>query len=1149
MTAPGGGSGLTVFTGTEDNNGNPLMTVVKGLSIQAIAAETVTPVVVSGTGGGAVGVAGSAVLNLLTEQTQAHIDDGATVNASTAGANPNQTVNLLAWDVTAISSWAGGTSSSNIAGIGGGADIGVINKQTEAFIANSASTPATPAHVSAVGNVILQALSQEGILSISGTAAAGLAAAIAGAASVYTVNDTTEAYVGASTTVEAGGNVLIAANDFTGMNLTAGPSSPNLSLGVSIGAAGGVAILNKTTSAFIGSGATVDASANAPAITVDNGTFNVTNVAPSGQDGQVTAPPVTNSTLVSLLSDLDLTTIRIATPATTTMQGVAVTATNEDNIASAAASFGAALVAPIQIAGAVSIVNNTTSAYIGSSAKVNQNTPSAAAAQTVLVTAGDDYHFLGVGGAATGGLLTAIGTGGDLVLGKNQTTQASIGTSAEVSAAQDVIVTAGAAEDILLVAAEVTASLTANIAGAVATVSLNDKTYAFIDANAVVNAGGSVLVYAHDDTTSEIISGAATLGIAAGVGAGMGVTDLSKDTAAYIGTSATVNASGIAGNGFAGFSGVVNPSSFATMTIRGVAVQAESSENVHTFAASGAAGYTAQVAGAIAVDIFEADTEAYIAAGAQVNQSQNASKVNAGQTVDVAAADYLNVTSLGGSLVSGLASLAGAADLGLVRNSTTAWLGIGAAVNALQDVDVYALTIWNVSSSAISAAGGTIGIAGSVAIYAVGATLGSDAKNYLAATSSSGGSPGFPNVNSFVDSEVTAVATAIGNLLSNLSGGPGSTQSIAAGTTLNNDAPGSEVTNAVSNGNVPGGTTAFIGGATVTAVNNVNVDAREVLNLTVFPGVGAVGSGSVGASISIVEEEAVPQAYLTSGTVVTAGQDFDMEGDAANTELDNAPVPAIGVGALGVAGLADAKAGSASSSQMQAGSTVTANTATVAAINNNSFDTEAWAIAAQSSGPAGIGATLVITDYVSSAVATVSGKLTTAGNANINAESNNNLARNASSASALGQKGGTVGSISNSVGSFFSDNISSSVGSGISSFGSGLSSTLGSSSPTLAFAAAVALATSQNVAQASVGNNAHVAVAGNLTVYAFANDNFQVAASGSASDASFASIGGGVADFELHQPGERLDRPGRRGARDRHAGRQCQRPGAQSGQH
>ena len=89
----------------------------------------------------------------------------------------------------------------------------------------------------------------------------------------------------------------------------------------------------------------------------------------------MTAPPVTNSTLVSLLSDLDLTKIRIATPATETMQGVAVTATNEDNIASAAASFGAALVAPIQVAGAVSTVNNTTSAYVGSGAKVNQNTP------------------------------------------------------------------------------------------------------------------------------------------------------------------------------------------------------------------------------------------------------------------------------------------------------------------------------------------------------------------------------------------------------------------------------------------------------------------------------------------------------------------------------------------------------------------------------------------------------------------------------------------------------------------------------------------------------------------------------------------------------------------------------------------------------
>ena len=129
------------------------------------------------------------------------------------------------------------------------------------------------------------------------------------------------------------------------------------------------------------------------------------------------------------------------------------------------------------------------------------------------------------------------------------------------------------------------------------------------------SAGGNVLVDATDDTVAYMITGSLAVGLGtAGIGGGVGIALLNKNTDAFIGTHATVNAlgnspslSGIYSDAMSG------PTSFETLSsFHGVAVQAATSENVTNIAVAGGVGFYAGLAGGVSVEIFESNTQAYI---------------------------------------------------------------------------------------------------------------------------------------------------------------------------------------------------------------------------------------------------------------------------------------------------------------------------------------------------------------------------------------------------------------------------------------------------------------------------------------------------------------------------------------------------------
>jgi hypothetical protein len=700
-----------------------------GVSVTAHASEQIHTAAVAGTFGGSFGGVGSATVAVLGEHSLAFVDRGAQINQAVGGAVA-QNVEVRASDDTTVFDLAGALAGGGSAGVGLGADVLTLNKDTEAFVTASAA-------VSALGDVAVIAGSSENIVSLSASAGLAGSVGIAGSASVPVLDITTRAFIGpdpqdpsssglAPTTVEAEGSVAVAANEQTRLDLIAGNITGGGAGGG--GAAATVPIVHKKTQAFIGRDAVVNAHAKRAAIDAQNGEFAVSyeNVPFSVSD--VPAPLFFVSGTLSAdlnfdgqndLTDPSLTQQRESVAQTGQLRGVAVTAVNQDDIESVALSGGGAGTVAVNIGGSVDVSSNQTQAFVASGASINADTPDAGAGQSVLVAAGNDYYHMGMALVAAGGGAGSGAPGADVTVVNNRT-EAYVGDDAEVHATADVTVRANALEHILSVSAGIAGSGTVSVGGAVSVISLNDVTHAYVGSAATIDAGGSLLVSASDATGVDVIAGSAGVGIGGGgIGASVGVIVIHKDTQAYVGDHAQV-ATGASG----------------------VTVQAQSSEDVFNLAATVGLGFYAGVGGAVTVEVIESNTAAYIGDFAVVNAGAAGS--GGDQSVLVSAFNDARSFSFAGGVGGGAGGVGGAVDVGVLRNDTSAYIGQGAGVSAQKDVEVDASSGKQVDSVVVSAGGGLVGGAGSVSVWAIGAQFdpnysdGDTSANALGATDTQG---------------------------------------------------------------------------------------------------------------------------------------------------------------------------------------------------------------------------------------------------------------------------------------------------------------------------------------------------------------------------------------------------------------------------
>ena len=499
----------------------------QSINIRADATVDVDTTSVAGISAATASLAGSVALNGVVAATTASIGQGA---QATAG----QDVGVHAGDTTTVASRTGATVGTGFRGGGGGLDFGAIVKTTRAFIAGAAAARQ--------GNVVVEAVSREDIAAAA-AGAQGAFATIAGAGGVYVLTITTQAFIDAGTVVFADGSIVVAADDATEIDISAGALGNTLVIG--IGASLAVPIVDKVTEAYVAgadaqrmlAAASVTANGNGPGVDVRTGNFVVTfaDDATESDDREVRSlgfsvsnalEPVLSFSLIDVIAvgapDRSFTEQRTATPETRTIQGLAVTATSRDDVETLTRGFAGALGVAVELSGAAKVIKNSTSAFIGNDAVVNTDQTGAASEQSVLIAAGTDSYVMGIAGAASASAVGAAGGAADLTFVNNQTT-ASIGNSAVVNALKDVEVRASGTEDVLAIAGGATSSILA-ISGSLPVISVNSQTHAFVGADAVVDAGGNVLIKATDDTDTDVVSGSASVGAGIGDGTSLGAT-------------------------------------------------------------------------------------------------------------------------------------------------------------------------------------------------------------------------------------------------------------------------------------------------------------------------------------------------------------------------------------------------------------------------------------------------------------------------------------------------------------------------------------------------------------------------------------------------------------------------------------------------
>ncbi len=840
VTAKGlGDGGIDVYTGEKDHDGNRLTENMKGVSVTATSHEDILSVAAGGTGAEKLAVQGSAAVHTLDEKTEAYIGSGAEVTAGEPGGT-GQSVNVLASDETDITGIAGAAMGSLQGGIGAGADVGVISKNTRAYIGNNGV-------VDAAENITIQASSKEDINSIAGTVAVGKNWAFGGAASVYAITNQTKAYIEggdiSTTDIHADGSIVISASNSSEIDSIAGSGVFGMSAG--IGASAATTVIDKTTEAFIGKNATVTADGNRDAVEIATGRFIVQTHDNTGDDYDVDASDTAN-----LNMDTDIDTTKVASAGAKELRGLAVTALSKDDVSSIAASGGGSGTVAINLAGSVNVIGNNTSAYIDQGAKINEDQISAGNGQSVLVAAGTDLRHLGIGAAVSIGGQVGLGPAAEVTVVDNNT-RAFIGKSARVNAAEDVEVIAESTQDIISIAGAGALGVGAvGLAGAVPVISIDNETSAYVEGTAQgeqstrVDADGNIAISASDRTETDIVAGSVAGGLV-GVGGAVGVTIIEKDTTAFAGSNAEIDAKGNSSGSVSACSGMDNQGGLLTKDVKGLSIRAESSEDFSTITGAGAGGF-AGVAGAVAVSTIDSSTSAYIGSGAKVNQ--NNAGANAEQDVNVSAVNTLSGFAVSGSIAGGAVGLSGGLGFHTVQNDVSAHLGDQARVKAARDVELTALSNKEAETYAVSAAGGAVGLAGGVTVLTIGEMPDDASVQDLAAQ---GGNEDYTNPSEYANEQ--AGYDFMGAALSDTYGMDSIKSETSQATSAVTVAPTA----------APAGTSAFIGkSATVEAGRDILITAHERIDADMISGSAATGLASLGGGVGIAKVRSQVRAYI-----------------------------------------------------------------------------------------------------------------------------------------------------------------------------------------------------------------------------------------------------------------------------------------------
>ncbi len=273
-------------------------------------------------------------------------------------------------------------------------------------------------------------------------------------------------------------------------------------------------------------------------------------------------------------------------------------------------------------------------------------------------------------------------------------------------------------------------------------------------------------------------------------------------------------------------------------------------------------------------------------------------------------------------------------------------------------------------------------------------------------------------------------------------------------------------------------------GARIKASHDIVLDATAIAKAQITTKSSAWG---------VTYGSSSPTAIITveNGAFLSADNLFQMHATTNNDLNVLTFVPSLGESTNIAVSLGRAR--STSRADIDMGAEIVAASADILASNANSFRNTAVAAGFGTSegDTTGYAITVALGYYASSALASVSGFITTLGDLNIAARSvnNTNITRTYASVN-----GNPVGPIATELGNFMNSLPvqSEQIGNTLMKFQSGETQS--------GYAVALAVVTSDNSASALIGDGAFVTVGGDLTVTSYAQDSFQISAAGSAGE-------------------------------------------------
>jgi hypothetical protein len=434
---------------------------------------------------GIAGVGGAAGVAVVSNETLAGVEAGATINATggiAVGAIQNTAV-----DIYTVAGSAGAAAFS------GAFSIGVIDNTTRAYVEDGSSA-ATAATLDAGGRTEIAANSSESITTATVSAAGG-GVGVAGAVGVKVVTSETTAAIGDYTKVNqttrggAAQDVAVSATD--AVHLAGGGGSAAIGAGFGAGATAEVNVVRNTTTASIGDSARVRA----------DGDIGV--AAASTKDVQAAALALGGGGSVGIAGAVSLAFVGTSIASDSDAQsgiGDGATASSADS----------------------TMKKDGVSGQLGSSEHV-QGAKSEIGTRSATLGVASDLN--------------------DTTTSSQDKTRAYIGSQATIVAGDSVGVTASDQTQINLHAVGAAGGFV-GIGGAIGVGITNSTTEAFIDASTTVNATGVVTVAATAGNIgaggySNVLSAAGAGGVV-GLSAAVAVLDDASTTRAYLGNSVDV---------------------------------------------------------------------------------------------------------------------------------------------------------------------------------------------------------------------------------------------------------------------------------------------------------------------------------------------------------------------------------------------------------------------------------------------------------------------------------------------------------------------------------------------------------------------------------------------------------------------------------